>query len=383
MRNICIICHTNIKNDPRVYRQVRHFAKNASVTVIGNGEPLDIPNVTMYPWNAFYHRAANIFEKGVYCLALLCRKFSVLQERFSLNAFPELREEKFDYVIVNEINSLLLGLLVAKGAPVHCDLHEYYVDAPQSLHGRISAPFIRWLCTDGLKKCATLSTVSFGLARLYEDLAGKKPEVIINAPTAGHLPVVPCTDGKIQLIYHGYAEKNRHLENLVQIAALLDERFSLTFMLTRNSPEKKHLMDISAPYPNILFREAVPMEEICATINAYDMGIIHFGESTRLNRKYCLPNKFFEAIQAHLALAVGPSPEMGPLVANYDVGVVAEDFRPETLARQLNALTCEDVMRFKRNTVPLSDMFSAEAAMRKLEAALFPAQGQCGSTVAP
>ena len=63
-----------------------------------------------------------------------------------------------------------------------------------------------------------------------------------------------------------------------------------------------------------------------------------------------LPNKLFEYIQARLAIAIGPSPEMAKVVREYDCGLVSSDFKPETLADCLNAIDREKIMHYKNNS---------------------------------
>jgi hypothetical protein len=369
MKKICIICHTDIQNDPRVYRQVTHFAKTCRVTVVGNGPQLTMLNVTMYSWGQCYRVAANIFEKTYYLCALLFRMYSILERRFSVKTLPDLEAERFDYVIVNEINSLVLGFHLAKGSPVHCDLHEYYLDEPQSLRDKIARPYVMWLCRAYLPRCSSLSTVSQGLADAYEQLAEKRPALVINAPQFQRLAPGPVSDHTIRLVHHGYADPNRQLEKLIELMDFVDERYTLTLMLTTDSPYREQLRQMTQKRANIHWTEPVPMHEICCAINQYDLGVILY-HADCFNITHSLPNKFFEFIQARLGIASGPSVEIEPFIRKYDIGVVADDFTPQALAYRLNALSKEDVMRFKRNTNAIAAEYSAELSMQVLQTAL-------------
>ena len=73
-----------------------------------------------------------------------------------------------------------------------------------------------------------------------------------------------------------------------------------------------------------------------------------------------MPNKFFDFIQARLAIAVGPTPEMAALVHQYKIGVVSSDFSPERLAQQLNSLTQQQLADFKQNSVYAAKELNAE-----------------------
>jgi len=80
--------------------------------------------------------------------------------------------------------------------------------------------------------------------------------------------------------------------------------------------------------------------------NSYDVGL-YLLPPRNFNQRNALPNKFFEFIQARLAVAVGPSPEMAGLVRRHGCGVVAADFTPEALAAELNSLDANQIVGFK------------------------------------
>jgi hypothetical protein len=120
---------------------------------------------------------------------------------------------------------------------------------------------------------------------------------------------------------------------------------------------------------NVRLRDPVPMPELTRLCNRYDMGL-YLLPPTGFNTRHMLPNKFFEFIQARIGVAIGPSAEMAPIAGQHGLGVIAEDFTPRTLAEKLNALTAEDVMRFKRNADAAAKIYKAEASLNVLRAVL-------------
>jgi len=84
--------------------------------------------------------------------------------------------------------------------------------------------------------------------------------------------------------------------------------------------------------------DAVPAAEVVETLNGYDVGVYSLPPIS-FNFRWALPNKFFDFVQARLALVIGPSPEMAGLVEEHDLGVVARDFTPEGFAAAIDALT--------------------------------------------
>jgi hypothetical protein len=144
----------------------------------------------------------------------------------------------------------------------------------------------------------------------------------------------------------------------------LDDRFTLDLMLMEaQTPYMRKLRAAAAADPRIRFRPAVPMQQIAATINEYDIGVFLL-PPVNFNYRMALPNKFFEFVQARLAVAIGPSPEMARLVQHYGFGIVTDSFDPVDLARRLNALQPADIERMKQAADVASRELNAETAAR-------------------
>ena len=69
-------------------------------------------------------------------------------------------------------------------------------------------------------------------------------------------------------------------------------------------------------------------------------------------------------------MAIGPSPEMARLVKKYEIGIVSDDFSPESMADQLNRITLKDIARWKKNTVIAAEDLCAEREMPLLTKSL-------------
>ena len=107
------------------------------------------------------------------------------------------------------------------------------------------------------------------------------------------------------------------------------------------------------------------MPEICRRLNQYDVGI-YLLPPVNFNHEHALPNKFFEFIQARLAVAIGPSPEMARIVNEYSLGVIAASFEPKALAAALDQLTDESIRAYKLAAGRAARELNYEAAGRVL-----------------
>jgi hypothetical protein len=256
----------------------------------------------------------------------------------------------FDLVIANCTAALPIALLLSNGKPVLVDAHEY---SPREFDDRflwrlLFGPYEDYLCRIYLPRAAAMSTVCQGIADAYFENYGVKASVVMNAPSLEALSPSRVESGKIRMIHHGAAIRSRHLEVLIEVMTYLDNRFSLDFMLVESDPA--YMSDLrkgAAQNSRIRFVSAVRMEDICSYINSYDLGV-YLLPPVNFNHERALPNKFFEFIQARLAVAVGPSPEMARIVRRHGLGVVARSFDPSDLAAELTLLTTDGLMTYKR-----------------------------------
>ncbi len=196
--------------------------------------------------------------------------------------------------------------------------------------------------------CDAVLTVSGGLQQAFASDFGINTTLYRSTPFYADLSPQPTDKNCIRMIYHGAANRDRQIEKLIEITRQLGKRFCLTLMLVGNKSYQRELQSIASDTENVRFRSPVPFEEIILTVSQYDIGFF-YSEPKTFNLLHCLPNKFFEYIQARLMIAIGPSPDMAALVKEYGCGVAAEEFTVSSMTAALNALTVEDIDQGKRN----------------------------------
>ncbi|MBP3742138.1 MAG: hypothetical protein J6J00_04050, partial [Treponema sp.] len=108
------------------------------------------------------------------------------------------------------------------------------------------------------------------------------------------------------------------------------------------------------------------VNEISRFINKFDIGI-YILDNKDINHKYALPNKFFEFVQARLAIVVGDSSEMRNYINKYNLGVSANSNNPEELANEILKLSKQDIMRFKINSDKHAEVLSANNNVLQLK----------------
>lgn len=343
---------SNFKRSPRLIRQIKCLEERFSISLIGYGT-INVEGGKVYS----LRERRSFFDKVSQAIKL---KLSMFQKAYWKKEFLDIADrlvaEKFEIVIANGIDALPLAVKLAKGAKVIFDAWEYY---PRHFEDRLWWRFFfrkyrYYLCEKYMKQCDEVITVSDSIAQEYRREFNVQVQVITSAGTFYDLKPTATDDNRIRLIHHGALSPSRRLENMIELMEFLDSRFSLdlvfsTWQKGAQSRYLNKLKRIAAGKRTIRFLDPFSPEEIVPSINRYDIGICFF-EGVNFNLKYCLPNKLFEFIQARLAVAIGPSPEMAKIVKKYDCGIVTEDFSVKKIAMQINSLTTKKIMYYKQQS---------------------------------
>jgi hypothetical protein len=350
MSRVLVISFTDLARDPRVDRQIGFLRRRYEVLAAGLGKPADddVPFIDLTPPDRA--RLGELARRGVSFAGLLARRHDDVYWRDPRNvcALASLSDHDASVVIANDLSALPLACRVAGSAPVVFDAHELFTAEQADLRWwrMIMAPYTDGLLRRYLPQVAAMMTVAPGIAEIYARRYGVSPAVVTNASQRVDLEPTPAHE-PLRLIHHGVADPQRRLELMIEATDRLEERFSFDLMLMRGSPRYyARLERMIAARPRLNLIEPVGQREIARYCNSYDVGVYLLPPRNE-NLLRALPNKIFEFIQARLALAIGPSPEMARVVRDWDCGVVAEDFTAQALAAVINSLTPERVTSFK------------------------------------
>lgn len=363
MNNILIISFSFLNSDPRVDRQIRFLSPRYNVIVAGYAPP-QIEGITFIPIKMV---SSCFFKRFLALLKLIFRQYEsyYFSKIEIIETIQNLQKFDFDLIITNDIDTLPLTISISKGRKIIFDAHEY---APRELEDRLMFRLLfqgykSYLCKKYIPKVDKMVTVCQSIADEYAKDTGIKSMIITNAPSYQELTPKLIEDnfGKIRLVHHGGAAISRKIENMIKMMDYLDGRFSLTFMLVESSKNYIfHLKKLANNNPKIIFLEPVPMRTLPQYLNQFDIGLFLL-EPTNFNYLNALPNKLFEFIQARLAIAIGPSPEMAKIVKEYDLGIIADDFEPKSLAKKLMKLDYEKINYYKNQSHKAARTLSAES----------------------
>ena len=361
LRILCI-SFSDINADSRVLRQVKTLAECGSVTTVSYGSAPPGSTTHLEVDSALPSLPQTV--PGVLGLAL--RRFTAagLHAPAVERARELIGDLPFDLVVANEARALPLAHLVAGAAPVLGDMHEW---APEERSHVLAwkllvKPYMTWVCRTYLPRSAGVVTVNDSIARLYRDQFGCEVEVVRNAGPLRPLEPSPMAPGKIRLVHSGAAVPGRNLEAMIQAVKALDDRFSLDLYLVKARDGGKYwetLRAAAGTQDRIIFHDAVAPDDLPATLNGYDVGVFSLPPRTT-NHAFMLPNKFFDFVQARLAIVFSPSPETSRLIQDHQLGAVTQGFTAEDLTRTLSMLTEREVAQFKRNAHTAAPALSSE-----------------------
>jgi hypothetical protein len=366
-KRILIVSFSDIKRDPRVFRQVTHLSSKYDVLTMGFGDS-GLAHVKHVPVREIGKSMARKVQRA---LRLKTHDFiGYYEATFDAEAVRErLKRESFDLILANDSDSLPLVFSWEHEIPVIHDAHEY---APKQIEDQwrwrfFMQQYMEWICETYLQRCAAITTVSKGIAEAYASEFGVEAQVITNAPDYMDLEPSPVSEGRIRLVHTGNANPSRRIERYIELMDLLDERFSLDLYLMPRDPRYlERIKDLARQRPRTRVMEPVPMQDLVRVCNNYDVGIF-FQEPLNFNLEHSLPNKFFEFIQARIAIAITPLPEMARYVQEFDLGIIGTDFSVPGMARQLMSLDRISIEHYKEQASSAARALSGEANMRLLD----------------
>ncbi len=366
MRSILILAFSDLNHDARVNRQV-NFLKNDYDISVASFTTTSIEGATSFTLKRVRPSLLDKFFGG---LALLLGLYDsayriIYNERSYLGI---LENNQYDVILANDIETLPLAMSLSKNGKIIFDAHEY---APRHFEDKLVwriffSRFNKYLCKKYLPRVSAMLTVGKGLANEYAKDYPVKPIVLTNANYYKELSTQETDPQSIKLVHHGAANPSRQLELMIKAMDYVDNHFHLDLiLLTPTIANKKtrqyldYLKNLVKNNPKVSIVPPVKSSEVIDLIHQYDVGVFLI-PPINFNYKNTLPNKLFDFVQARLAIAIGPTPEMVSLVNEFDIGVVAKDFTAESFGKILNQLTVERIDYYKSQSAKAARQLSAE-----------------------
>lgn len=368
MKEVLVVTFSSLEFDSRVRRQIRALSENFNVTVFAPELCSDLSFLQVFAlgWKEVWKLTSGR-EPGPFTRFFVTVVYRIRQILRVVGAHPladklpfTLRWEAakllknqpkaFDLILANDVETLPLAFSVANGVPVVADLHEYaYAQTlGASLKDWAEARYLRYICKKYLSKCSAVTVVGQGVADQYFEDFGVSCRVLPSMPDFQSLMPTEVHADSIGLVHHGIYSPYRGIELLIQALAELPENFSLHLVLTGAPIDElqKLATSLGVASERISFYDFVPPDELASFLNQFDVELI-FVPPTIINHRLGLPNKFFEAIQARLAVVSGPTMEIEKRISEFGIGATTGSFEVSELVEILRNLTPNVISEWK------------------------------------
>ena len=338
MKKIYFTVTNDLTIDQRMQRICSTLAENGyDVTLVGCELSTSLP-LTPRPYKQ--RRLRCWFKKG-----------KLFYMEFNIRLLTFLLLKKIDAICAIDLDTIHPCYTISrfKKIPRIYDAHELYTEMKEV----ITRPAIKKIW-DAIEKRLVPKfkmgyTVSDGIVGEFQKRYG------VHYQTIRNLPVLKETEqrvpGETFILYQGAVNEARGLEYLIPAMKIVDCKLvicgggnfmsQLKKMITDNNVENKIELKgwISPDKLRIISQQA--------TIG------VALAEREGLNQWLALPNKFFDYIHAHVPQVTMNYPEYKKINEQYEIAVLIDDLKPETVGNAINELlrNAEKRTRLKENCI--------------------------------
>lgn len=376
-----IISFTPVSSEPRVLRQAAALIESGWRVVVFGAAGRAPPPANWYfcklphqiPYSRWRTRMDRVFKAAGSALAKwgIWQPVKVAGGRLYIWSMSSLRWrraviEKFlleqphlrpRLVISHDYFTCAAGYSVAKDADAAfvVDCHEYA--RGQYIHDPKWVTFVRPAVSSVqdyyLAKAEAVTTVCEGIANLLnEEQRLRRPVTVVRSVPFRNIQPFRQTTDPINVIYLGDIHYIRGLHKAIKSMPLWRPEFHLILQGGGNLQYIESLKGLAAERglsDRVHFRPPVPFDDIVPSANMADIGyFVHKDLSPQ--KRFALPNKFFEYVMAGLALCVSDLPEMARLVRQYDLGRLVADYDESAIAAVINGFDRESIDYYKKRS---------------------------------
>jgi len=249
---------------------------------------------------------------------------------------------KCDYILANDLDTLPACFVASKfkKAELVYDSHELFSEGPE-LQGRsFVKSFWKLLERFFLPRIKKSYTVSQLIADYYNTKHNTHFGFIKNVPLLEKQIIkmnAKFPTNHKTVLYQGVLNPGRGIKPMIKALHFLEEIDLVVIGYGKVEAELRQFVKEELLENRVHFLGRIPHEELPNYTKLATIGMV-LEEPLGLSFEYSLPNKLFDYIHAELPIICGNLPEIKKVVETHHVGVVAEDYSPEKIAKTIHNL---------------------------------------------
>ncbi len=369
MKKALILSYKYVESAPRILKEIDWL----------EGEGWNVDTVGL---GSFERSKGNHFELSssstvsrflAYLTPFNKSRFSFLIGRHLSAITPELLSS-YDLLIVHDLTLLpseVLQMEISrrKGVGVQIDFHEDHLDslARNLVESFVFDAYRKWElehlkeATSPFAKGMSFTAVSDRISSRFSEFLGAKVFTVRNAPRFRQLQPSVVNEDLIQLVHHGVGAPHRGIEASIRALKHLEPKFELHLLLLSSSLfliRIRLLILFLGLRGRVFVHPPVPTPQISSFINEFDVALMVIPPVT-VNELHAMPNKFFESVQACLAIVTGPNPDLAAEVRERKLGVVAAGWSWRDILLSVSAVPVENWSIYKLNASKNAGRYTA------------------------
>jgi len=300
-------------------------------------------------------------------LGLCFQKGPLFFMETNIRLFFYLLTHKADVLVANDLDTALPVLFasVFRRTLRVFDAHELFCE----MHDIISRPRIYKLWKRIERFCQPRFTKGYteneGYAAAYQKMYGVNYFIVMNSPYLREAPA-PQQKDEHHLIYQGVIEKGRGFEGLVPAM----EHVSAHVTICGNGsylPEVKAEIRERKLIDKFDFKGFVLPEELSQYTRQAYIGL-NLNDNLGASFYLSLSNRFFDYMHAGLPQLTMNYPENKKINDQFEIGLLIDDLKPETIAKALNQLLTDKALyaRLRENCLKAREVYNWNTEEKKL-----------------
>ncbi|MDD1771129.1 MAG: glycosyltransferase family 4 protein [Methanomassiliicoccales archaeon] len=336
-QRVLMLLTNEYRPDPRV-------RKEALALKEGGFEP------SIVAWDRNLARPATEVVEGVRLLRVRTgnvggpRSLILNYPLFALRAFRQAMRQGFDVVHANDLDTLLLGRLLAwlKNVPLIFDAHEQYARMIRVDVSERTARLFDRLERSLLPKVDLAITVNGKIADNMSKWSRERPLVIMNAVDVPEFRAKNANrqNGEIVLYYGGTLEPMRYIEETVKAVADIE---GIRLVIAGNGRLEGFCEKAAREHGNIEFHGFLPHQTMMGEMSEADV-VLCLIDPSNLNYVDSLPNKVCEAMALGMPVLTSKRTYSAEVVERLGVGLAIE-WSESDLLKALSTLRDEGLRR--------------------------------------